>query len=58
MAIPLWLREKLFLRNLLAQELKKLDGVNDWSDKLLFSEHHLSHAASAFFASEPQFQDF
>ena len=51
MAIPLWLREKLFLRDLLVRELKALDPDIDWSRRLLFSEHHLSHAASAFFPS-------
>ncbi len=52
MALPVWLREKLFLKDLLAAELSTL-GVDK---KLLlaqldFSEHHLSHAASAFFPS-------
>jgi carbamoyltransferase len=51
MAIPLWLREKLFLKGLLKDELGKLDGHDGWNEKLLFSEHHLSHAASAFFPS-------
>ena len=51
MAIPLWLREKLYLKDLLKNELGKLDGHNGWNGKLLFSEHHLSHAASAFFPS-------
>ena len=51
MAIPLWLREKLFLRNLLNKELGRLDRGVDWPGRLLFSEHHLSHAASAFFPS-------
>ena len=50
MAIPLWLREKLFLKDLLKKELEKLDG-GGWNGELLFSEHHLSHAASAFFPS-------
>jgi carbamoyltransferase len=50
MAIPLWLREKLFLKDLLQKEMRKL-GHNDWNEELLFSEHHLSHAASAFFPS-------
>ena len=51
MAIPVWLREKLFLKSLLCGEMKALaPGVN-WNARLLFSEHHLSHAASAFFAS-------
>lgn len=51
MAIPLWLREKLFLKDLLRKELKKNLGRGKWNGKLLFSEHHLSHAASAFFPS-------
>ncbi len=51
MAIPLWLREKLFLKDLLISELRTLDGDVDWGARLSFSEHHLSHAASAFFAS-------
>jgi carbamoyltransferase len=51
MAIPLWLREKLFLRDLLLKQLAKLDARGDWNKELLFSEHHLSHAASAFFPS-------
>jgi carbamoyltransferase len=51
MAIPLWLREKLFLKDLVAGELRELDARFDAEEKLLFSEHHLSHAASAFFPS-------
>ena len=52
MAVPLWLREKLFQRNLLHQELNKYAGKDfDWDNRLLFTEHHLSHAASAFFPS-------
>jgi carbamoyltransferase len=51
MAMPLWLREKLFQKDLLAKELKQLEPGVNWLDRLLFSEHHLSHAASAFFPS-------
>lgn len=51
MAIPVWLREKLFQKDLLAKELKALAPEVNWLDRLLFSEHHLSHAASAFFPS-------
>jgi len=51
MAIPLWLREKLFQKDLLRGEFKKYDEKFDWENRLLFSEHHLSHAASAFFPS-------
>jgi carbamoyltransferase len=50
-AMPLWLKDKLFLRKQLCEELQKLSAKVDWTDKLLFSEHHLSHAASAFFPS-------
>jgi len=51
MSIPLWLREKLFLKDLLFKALKKVDTQGGWNGELLFSEHHLSHAASAFFPS-------
>ena len=50
-ALPLWLKEKLFQKSLLVKELKTLAPAVDWESKLLFSEHHLSHAASAFFPS-------
>ena len=50
-AMPLWLREKLFLKDLLAKELHALDPAYDAENRLRFSEHHLSHAASAFFPS-------
>jgi carbamoyltransferase len=51
MALPLWLKEKLFQKRLLRQELEKLAPDGDWEERLLFAEHHQSHAASAFFAS-------
>ncbi len=51
MAMPLWLREKLFQKSLLQKELKAYAAAFDWENKLLFAEHHLSHAASAFFPS-------
>jgi carbamoyltransferase len=51
MAIPVWLHEKLFQRKLLVDELKRLGAGREVRDKLLFAEHHQSHAASAFFAS-------
>jgi carbamoyltransferase len=50
-AIPVWLREKLFQKDLLLKELGKLSKGVDFSERLLFSEHHLSHAASAFYPS-------
>jgi len=51
MAIPLWLREKLFQKSLLKKQLKGYAPSYDWEGRLLFAEHHQSHAASAFFAS-------
>ncbi|HUF21578.1 MAG TPA: carbamoyltransferase [Burkholderiales bacterium] len=51
MAIPLWLREKLFQKDLLRREFQRYHADFDWQTRLLFSEHHLSHAASAFFPS-------
>jgi carbamoyltransferase len=51
MAIPLWLKEKLFQKRLLRDELARHAPDVDWEARLLFSEHHQSHAASAFFAS-------
>ncbi|HAQ32775.1 MAG TPA: hypothetical protein DCP05_01575, partial [Rhodospirillaceae bacterium] len=51
MAMPLWLREKLFQKDLLSRELKRFDPDYDWAGRLLFAEHHQSHAASAFFPS-------
>jgi carbamoyltransferase len=50
-AIPVWIREKLFQKNIIRDELKKLAPDFDWKNKLLFTEHHVSHAASAFYAS-------
>ncbi|WP_119392208.1 carbamoyltransferase family protein [Taklimakanibacter lacteus] len=50
MALPLWVKEKLFQRRLLTEELRKIDDAFEAS-RLLFSEHHLSHAASAFYPS-------
>jgi carbamoyltransferase len=51
MAIPLWLKEKLFQKQLLRDELCAFDPDFDWQNRLLFTEHHQSHAASAFFPS-------
>ncbi|MCX6614837.1 MAG: carbamoyltransferase [Acidobacteria bacterium] len=51
MAMPLWIREKLFQRKLLVEELRRHDAGFDGRSRLLFAEHHLSHAASAFFPS-------
>jgi len=50
-AMPVWLKEKLFQRSLLVREMKSAYPALDWDARLLFAEHHLSHAASAFYAS-------
>jgi carbamoyltransferase len=50
-ALPLWIKEKLFQKDLLIRELKAFAPEINWMEKLVFSEHHLSHAASAFFPS-------
>jgi len=51
MALPLWTREKLFQKDLLVRELRRLWPDCDWPARMLFAEHHQSHAASAFFPS-------
>ena len=51
MALPLWLREKLFQKSLIGGGLEALAPEFDWQKRLLFCEHHLSHAASAFYPS-------
>ena len=51
MAVPVWLKEKLFQKSLLRDELRRNCPDFDWQNRLLFAEHHQSHAASAFFPS-------
>lgn len=51
MAIPVWMKEKLFQKDMLRKLFNEIDKDFDWKTKLLFSEHHLSHAASAFYPS-------
>jgi carbamoyltransferase len=50
-AMPIWLREKLFQKKILFNELKRHDINFKDQKKIHFSDHHLSHAASAFFPS-------
>jgi carbamoyltransferase len=50
-AIPVWLKEKMFLKRLIFEELEKVGTFDKKKIKLLFPEHHLSHAASAFYPS-------
>jgi len=51
-AMPLWIKDKLFQKSMLVKKLEKEFGKDiKWREKLLFSEHHLSHAASAFYPS-------
>ncbi|HPG60220.1 MAG TPA: carbamoyltransferase N-terminal domain-containing protein, partial [Candidatus Wallbacteria bacterium] len=50
MAIPVWLKEKLFLKKTIISELQKIED-HPFEEKMLFTEHHQSHAASAFYPS-------
>lgn len=50
-AIPVWLKEKMFLKKLIYDGLKEVGNYSKKEVKLLFTEHHLSHAASAFYVS-------
>ena len=50
-AMPLWIKEKLFQKNLLFKKLKQHDNNYKSDENIFFSDHHLSHAASAFFPS-------
>lgn len=50
-AMPAWLKEKLFIKDKLKSELKEIGDIDWKKTELLFSKHHLSHAASAFFTS-------
>jgi carbamoyltransferase len=53
MSLPMWLRDKLFQKTAIVNALNEQLGRDEinWTERLLFSEHHLSHAASAFFPS-------
>ncbi len=51
-SLPIWLKDKLFQKTVIINALREMWGKESrWEEKLLFSEHHLSHAASAFFPS-------
>lgn len=50
-AIPVWVKEKLFLKKMIFDELKQIGAYDRKKIKLLFPEHHLSHAGSAFYPS-------
>lgn len=50
-AIPVWIKEKMFIKKMILDELSSIGEVRKDRVRLLFSEHHLSHAASAFFPS-------
>jgi carbamoyltransferase len=50
-SIPVWLKEKMFLKRLIHEELAKVGSYDKKKVKLLFPEHHLSHAASAYYPS-------
>lgn len=51
-SLPVWIKDKLFQKSVIIKALKEILGSHvAWENRLLFSEHHLSHAASAFFPS-------
>ena len=50
-AMPVWVKDKLFQKSNLTKHLVALGGGRAWADRLLFAEHHQSHAASAFYPS-------
>lgn len=51
-SLPIWLKDKLFQKTVIIKALSEVCGKDiDWTSRLLFSEHHMSHAASAFFPS-------
>lgn len=53
-SMPVWIREKMFLKRIIHEELEKIEGYDKSKVKFLFPEHHLSHAASAFYSSPYQ----
>jgi carbamoyltransferase len=50
-SMPVWLKDKIFLKRIIHEGLGEIEGYNKKKTKLLFPEHHLSHAASAFYSS-------
>ncbi len=50
-SIPIWLKEKLMMKRTLIKELNLLEKNNNYEEKIKFSDHHLSHAASTYFLS-------
>lgn len=51
LSMPVWIKEKLFLKKIIRDELNAIEKIDKKKLKLLFPEHHLSHAASAFYVS-------
>ena len=51
-SMPLWIKEKLFMKRMILNSLKDIDNSFSNENKLFFSEHHLSHAASTFYPSD------
>ncbi len=50
-SMPRWIKDKLFQKSKIIKSLKSIDDSVDWSERLHFSDHHLSHASSAFYPS-------
>ena len=50
-SMPIWMKDKLFQKNIILKNLNDIEKINNLEKKLFFSEHHLSHASSAFYPS-------
>ena len=50
-SMPVWIKEKMFLKRIIHEDLEKIEGYDKRKVNFLFPEHHLSHAASAFYSS-------
>ena len=51
-SMPVWIKEKLFMKKIIVEELEKIEALDKKKLKILFPEHHFSHAASAFYPSD------
>jgi carbamoyltransferase len=50
-SMPIWIKEKIYMKKMILDNLKSIDPMFNGNERIFFSEHHLSHAASAYFAS-------
>ena len=50
-SMPIWIKEKIYMKKMILDNLKSIDPMFNGNERIFFSEHHLSHAASAYFSS-------